>query len=887
MNAEFVQVVALLPDRTPPDARARPAFYYAVPDRLAGSLLPGHFVLVPFGKHAGGKERLVSGIVFSTDVGQGANPSYTLKPIEDLLDPQPVVSEAHLRLAQWMADEYVAPLCECVRPFAPPGQTIHSDLEYALVPCADDRQPPLLTAARGQATPDQPVPQLGSLQSRIVAVLGERGPLRAGQLSAALRRKDWQTAARPLVAHGLVTATRVLPLPRTHPKMVRFVELAPAANVDRLGNTEDTIQRRRRALDFLRREGRSMEVEWVYAESGCTAADLKFLEEKGLIRVRLQEVMRDPLGGQEFVLVTPPALTADQAAVWQRIRAGLEQTLPTSLGQPSTASHLVAMTPCRHVTVSSRPPVYLLHGVTGSGKTEIYLRAVDETLRAGKQAIVLVPEISLTPQTVRRFTARFPGRVAVWHSQMSQDEKYDTWRRIRAGAVEVVVGARSALFSPLERLGLIVMDEEHESSYKQDIDSDLPFELPPYHARETALELARLTGSVVIMGSATPSLEAYTRAQRGEFELLALPQRILSLDQRVTDIQAPKTRFTDLPPVQVVDMRQELRAGNRHIFSRLLRAALGDVLKNKQQAILFLNRRGSATFVLCRDCGHVMTCPHCDIPLTYHENAQYALMCHQCNHREPIPDHCPKCGSARIKYFGLGTQRVEKAVNELFPHARVLRWDADTAAVRSAHAIFLQQFIEGQADVMVGTQMIAKGLDLPLVTLVGVVSADTNLHLPDFRAAERTFQLMAQVAGRAGRGPAGGRVIVQTYTPEHYAIQRAAQHDYAGFARQELAFRRQMDYPPFTRLARLIVRHADPRRAQREAGHMAAALLPHLEAVGADERALVGPAPCFLSRLHDEYRWQIILRVPDPAAILRSVSLSQDWRVDIDPVGLL
>jgi primosomal protein N' (replication factor Y) len=860
----IAEIVVLLPTFTPVDARQRPLYHYTIPDHLTGKLSPGHLVLVPFGRHAEVAARLVSGVVFR--LVDHAPPGLNLKPIHDLLDPQPVVSETHLQLATWMADLYLAPLCECVRSFAPPGQAIHSDLEYALVssPGGESKRALFPNSAR----------RLGSLQASIVSLLEQRGPLRTGQLNAALARKNWQSAIKPLIAKRLITARRVFPAPRTRPKLVRFVEWVagvpePGAG---LGRDEAIIQRRQRALDFLRREGRAVEAEWVYAESGCRPSDLTFLEKKGWVRFRFQEMLRDPLTARDFVAADPPALTCDQQAVWDRIQAGLEMAWSAPGG--------------------SGPVAFLLHGVTGSGKTEIYLRAVARTLAAGRQAVVLVPEISLTPQTIRRFAVRFAGRVAAWHSQLSLDEKYDTWRRIRAGEVDVVIGARSALFSPLERLGLIVMDEEHEASYKQDPGGDLPFEMP------------RLSGAAVILGSATPSLESYLRAKRGEFVLLELPRRILSHDQRLEEQQAryhvetryrrlsgaPQARYLDLPPVQIVDMRQELRAGNRHIFSRDLQAALAEVLAGHQQAILLLNRRGSATFVMCRDCGHVMACPRCDLPLTYHESRSAShdpLVCHRCNYQEAVPSHCPACASARIKYFGLGTQRVEKAVAEAFPSARVTRWDADTASSRGVHEIFLQQFIEGASDIMVGTQMIAKGLDLPMVTLVGVISADTGLHLPDFRAAERTFQLLAQVAGRAGRGLLGGRVIVQTYTPQHYAVQRAGRHDYAGFAQQELAFRRQMGYPPFSRLARLLVQHTNPRRAQAEAEEMARALLPHLEAHGLGRSALVGPAPCFLKRIRDLYRWQLVLCAPDPVALLRHLPLPPAWRVDIDPVDLL
>jgi primosomal protein N' (replication factor Y) len=534
-----------------------------------------------------------------------------------------------------------------------------------------------------------------------------------------------------------------------------------------------------------------------------------------------------------------------------------------------------------------------LHGVTGSGKTEIYMRAVDLTLQRGGQAIVLVPEIALTPQTVRRFAARFPGRVAVMHSGLNAGERYDVWRRARSGAVDIVIGARSAIFAPLSRLGLIVIDEEHDASYKQG-------NRPHYHAREAALHSARMHNAHVIMGSATPSLESYVRAERGEFRLLALPRRVLGHMQRVRDQEqrygvaarfeaaGGETYYRDLPPVEIVDLRAELKAGNTHIFSRRLQGALQETLAKGEQAILFLNRRGAATFVSCRDCGHVLKCPRCETPLTYHESAGGKLICHTCNHRERQPDLCPNCGGARIRHFGAGTQKVEDEVRAMFPDARVLRWDRDTTRGRSdQHEEILRRFVDGQADVLVGTQMVTKGLDLPLVTLVGVVSADTALNLPDFRSSERTFQLLAQVAGRAGRGLQGGRAIVQTYRPDHYAIVSAADHDYAAFAEKELAFRREHNYPPLTRLARLIVRDADATRARDEAHRVGDELEALLARSGIGREGLIGPAPCFFARIAGQWRWHIVVRADDPVALLKGFELTPNWRVDVEPVSLL
>jgi primosomal protein N' (replication factor Y) len=590
-----------------------------------------------------------------------------------------------------------------------------------------------------------------------------------------------------------------------------------------------------------------------------------------LISLHTEEYDRPRLEGPE----APPHLTTDQERVWRAIEAGMGEWRK-----------------------EGGPFVGLLHGVTGSGKTEIYLRALEATLAAGQRAIVLVPEISLTAQTVRRFEARFPDRVAVLHSQLSLGQRYAVWDRVRRGEADVVIGPRLALFSPISRLGLVVLDEMHDDSYKQ----AEPIPLPAYDARQVALALGRLTGAAIIMGSATPDLVAYYRASQGVYHLLELPHRIVQAGPAQPRSGKPgfpgrRTATSPLPPVRIVDLRQELRAGNRSIFSRALQDALHRTLAADEQAILFLNRRGAATFILCRDCGHVARCPNCDVPLTLHRQAHLSpaggpggpdeqrLLCHHCRHQEAVPARCPECGGRRIRHFGLGTERVEGAMQQFWPEARLLRWDRDTATGPN-HERFLQAFVDHRADVLIGTQMIAKGLDLPLVTLVGVVSADTALHLPDYRATERTFQLLTQVAGRAGRSYRGGRVIVQTYNPDHYAIQAAADHDYAGFYQQELAFRRQVGYPPFNRLVALRYSDRDPNRCRVQAERLGRWLANEIQRTGlaAD---LIGPAPCFFSRVQGRYRWQIVIRGRDPLPLLRPVALPMGWRVDVDPVNLL
>jgi primosomal protein N' (replication factor Y) len=455
----------------------------------------------------------------------------------------------------------------------------------------------------------------------------------------------------------------------------------------------------------------------------------------------------------------------------------------------------------------------------------------------------------------------------------------------------VLIGPRSALFTPLPAIGLIVLDESHDDSYKE-LQGH-----PRYHARETALAYAQILGATTILGSATPDVVTTYRAERGKLTRLSLPKRILGHQQKVQDQAARlgiRSRYQaygdaqaatiDLPPVRIIDMRQELMAGNRSLLSRALQQALEKTLAMNQQAILLLNRRGSASYVFCRDCGHALTCTNCDNPLTYH-SARERLVCHHCNNTRQLPERCPQCNSARIKHFGAGTQRLQETIEAQFPGARTLRWDRDATRAKGAHDVILSHFIARRADVLIGTQMVAKGLDLPLVTLVGVVSADLGLNLPDYTAPERSFQLLTQVAGRAGRSLLGGLVILQTYQPDHYAIQAAAGHDYEAFYRQEIRLRRELGYPPFTRLARLVYRHHQQAAAERETRRLATEIQARIRSL-ALQAELIGPAPCFYRRLNRQHRWQIVIRATDPTPLIPD-DLPRGWTIDVDPVSLL
>jgi primosomal protein N' (replication factor Y) (superfamily II helicase) len=926
------------------------AFTYAVPDRLAGRLKPGHLAWVPF------RGRRLQAVVLKLD---DVPPDFDTHEIISLVWAQPLLTPAQIALAYWISDTYLAPLIESLRLMlpvglsqrgrtvlvrthepAPPdltatqaallGRIAQSEGEWAevseglrgvtqkadLLPLLarelvtqevafpsppprpkTDRQVRLLADAEAIA---RALPTLGRASKQAETLLWLAGEQIADQQTSKPAIHNTQSVilsdlcaavgctagpVKALAERGWVSLT--LRASRKEPAMVSLL-LSPEAVVDAVVELRGA-QKHRAVLEALQQHEGPAWIGWVYAETGASLDTLRDLEAAGLVTVAEEMIWRDPLAGREFVLDQQPSLTEDQERVWEVVAQRIGEA-----ESGKSANQQISEFANSRIRESAGPQsAILLHGVTGSGKTEIYLRAIGETLRRGRQAVVLVPEIALTPQTIRRFAARFPGKVTVWHSELGDGERFDVWRRVRTNhpAAQVVVGSRSALFLPFSDLGLMVIDEEHEPSYKQE-------RTPRYHARAVALEMNRLCSAPVLLGSATPALETYFAARQGEIELLTLAKRVLghrdegrkTKDERVDHPSSLLGRLveetTELPEVRVVDMRQELRAGNRSIFSRPLSSGLRHILAAGQQAILYLNRRGAATFVMCRDCGHVEACPKCATPLTYH-SAGETLLCHHCNRRYPVPTLCPDCQSKRIRFFGAGTENVEEAVKSEFPEARTLRWDRDVTGAKGSHEAILAKFVAHEADVLIGTQMIAKGLDLPLVTLVGVIAADVGLFLPDFRAGERTFQLLTQVAGRAGRSALGGQVIVQTYHPDHYAVVTASHHDYESFYRQEIAFRREQGYPPVRRLARLVYYHTKRAQAQAEATRLADLLWAEIARLELPDTDLLGPAPCFFSMQRGAYRWQVIVRSPDPAALLRRVPAPLGWRMDIDPVDLL
>ncbi len=654
------------------------------------------------------------------------------------------------------------------------------------------------------------------------------------------------------------------------------------------GEFPELTQRQREVWNILE-EWRELPLQELLKLAETTAETVRRLEDKGLLVIRNEISERDPYA--EDVILPTESLTLNEeqrvalAAVVEALN-GLEQGRTDAAAAASTAAAVVEKSSGDAGGVSATPkgsasgaPVFLLHGVTGSGKTEVYLQALAHALAQGRGAIVLVPEISLTPQTVERFKARFnhgPSRtlVAVLHSHLSAGERHDEWQKIRQGRARIVIGARSAVFAPVERLGLIVVDEEHESSYKQ-------AEAPRYHARDVAVVRAGREGAVVVLGSATPSMESYHHARSGKYRMLELKLRADN---------------AKMPIVRVVDMRTEARKQKGPpVFSHPLHEAILQRLERKEQVMLFLNRRGYSTSLQCPLCGYVAGCPNCSVALTYHRQRQ-KLCCHVCGHEEAAPKQCPdeKCRNPGIRYSGLGTERLEESLVKQFPHARLARMDSDTLKKKSDYRRVLTDFRTGKVDILIGTQMIAKGLHFPNVTLVGIIYADLGLHLPDFRAGERTFQLLTQVAGRAGRGDIEGEVFVQAFTPFHPAIQYARRHDYIGFYEQEIEFREALKYPPFARVALVTLRGRNEEKVQFMADHVRKELEKFMGTIR--DLIVAGPGPAPLAKAESFYRYQIMLRT---RAMSRLASLLDPWAsqlelpddirltLDVDPVDLM
>ena len=760
-------------------------FTYAVD---GDTLRTGTRVLVPFQR----QERV--GFV----VGHGGEEGVKrIRTVLSVMDPEPSVSESQLRLARWMADYYVTSLGLTLKTMLP---SVLSDTSRDVVTLHD--------GPRGKLSPRE---------ARLVEALtpGAAQSLRA--IKRSLRMGSIWPEIRNLAAAGVVSVETLPPRPPPV-KTERVVRVARW--IDDIEDLNVLVGRARRQADAyqaLAGSGGTVELAHLTGQAGFSRGVIRGLEEKGLALVEDREVERDPFAG-----------------------------IPTGEDQahtPTDRQNDVIRTLTSAFDAGPSEP-FLLHGVTGSGKTLVYIELLKHVLAQGRGAIVLVPEISLTPQTVARFRARFGDQVAVLHSALSDGERFDAWRQLRSGRRRIAVGARSALFAPVSDLGVIVVDEEHDGSYKQS-------ESPRYQARDMAVVRSAQEGALCVLGSATPALESWHNVERGKFRLVSLPDRVGG---------------GTLPPVRLIDLREARKQSNEKsgarseaglVLTAPLVEAMRDRLRRGEQTILLLNRRGYSSFVQCRECGDVEICPACSISLTYHRGKS-RLVCHHCRHEQRAPERCPRCGSRDLSFRGLGTEQVERVVAETFPEARLARMDVDTTSGKWSHHEILGRVERGEVDILLGTQMIAKGLDFPSVTLVGVVNADVGMHLPDFRATERTFQLLSQVAGRAGRGELGGDVLIQTALPEHYAIQAALAHDYVAFANRELNERKHPAYPPMVRLVNVIVSSPIPEDAAGNA--QAAARWVRAHVVSGVSVDLIGPAPSPIERLHGRWRWHFLLR---------------------------
>ncbi len=787
-------------------------FTYSLPDTLRHRVRPGSRILAPFGT------RKLTGVILRC---HDDRPEVATRDALRLIDSEPVLDAELLALGRWIAAYYCAPLGEVLRGMLPLASEIRQGKVWSLTDSGRDASRQLLL----DSSPDDPAAQ-------ILRML-EKRPLSAAYLARSLPLAD--KIVRSLERKGFIAAEQVQTErdPLRAPSVRLRVELAPGAPERKLNKPERELRA------FLELHPGSHNLKDLETTVKNSSAAARSLARKGLVLLR-----PEPMAAAAGPVRVPHRLNPAQAAAFEQIRSAIQV---------------------------HRFQTFLLHGITGSGKTEVYLNSIDAVLAEGRSALLLVPEIALTPAMAGQFFSRFGDRVAILHSAFTDVERSEQWRRIRRGAASVVVGTRSGVFAPVRNLGLIVVDEEHDGSYKQE-------ETPRYNGRDVAIVRAQAAGACVVLGSATPSLESRYNAERGKYTLLELPGRI---------------EARPLPTVELVDMRQEfLETRKQSTFSRKLLDALAQRLENGEQTIVLLNRRGFSSFVACRACGERVQCINCSLTLTYHKRDR-RLLCHYCGYAEKVPSVCPKCASEHIYFLGVGSEKVEEELHQAFPTARIARLDRDTVTGKRQYETILQDFREGNYDVLVGTQMIAKGHDIPNVTLVGVVSADVGLGMPDFRAAERTFQLLTQVAGRAGRGSLPGIVLVQTINPDHYAVRLSAAQDYQAFYEKELNFRRMMHYPPFSAMANVLVRSEKKEMALRMSTDLGSLFLPPPEKL-----RVMGPAEAPVPRLKNEYRYQFLIKSAGRKALnellqrIRTFAQERKWGatalvIDVDPLSLM
>ncbi len=786
-------------------------FDYIVPDKLETVIERGSRVHVPFGN------RKVQG--FITNIKEKSDLDMSkLKAIISIIDVEPVITDELLQLSKWMTQKTLCYEIDALQVMLPAALRASYKKEIRLV--------------EHDGIDIETLALFGSKESISYEIFEKAGMLK--QMKKYLEQGKFQLDTVIKQQGKVKTITKY--------RMVQDEELV----LSQLNTLPKNAIKQKELIEWLLLKKQPSYTMLELKDSTQTNNHtVKALIDKGILETKNKEIYRE-INSLEY---------NDQD---HRFKLTDEQQ--------------EALSKINNAQDNNEHTTFLLHGITGSGKTEIYLNAIEKSINEGKQAIMLVPEISLTPQMTRRFKLRFDDQVAVMHSGLSVGEKFDEWRKIWRGEVKVVVGARSAIFAPFKNLGLIILDEEHESTYKQE-------DTPRYHARDVAIWRSNFHQCPVILGSATPSLESYARASKGVYSLLTLQMR---------------AKEQPLPVVNIVDMRAELKNGNRSMFSVDLADAVREKLERKEQIVLFLNKRGFSSFVLCRDCGTVVECDNCDISLTYHREGEQ-LKCHYCGHEEPVPKQCPECQSEHIRFFGTGTQKVEEEITKLFPYARVLRMDVDTTRTKGSHERILKQFGDGEADILLGTQMIAKGLDFPNITLVGVLNADTTLHLADFRAAEKTFQLMTQVSGRAGRHDKEGQVYIQTYTPEHYAIEYSKSQLYEPFYHKEMLVRKQFEYPPFYYLTLVQVTHENVMLASEYAKLATDWLRENLSST----TMVIGPTSSAISKIQNRYRYQCLIKYKkEPILVEKLQQLIKIYRtewikkgiiltIDLDPSTIL
>jgi primosomal protein N' (replication factor Y) len=803
-------------------------FIYRLPAALQANAQPGSRISVPFGR------KVVTGYIVALHTEPRSVTSLkeeNIKDAREILDTSPLVTAEILELTRWVSEYYLSPWGEVLKAALPPG--VSPRVKQVLS----------LTEA-GRAELDHAAADSESARKRLLEVINEVGAIAMASAAGKLKHDEVVKVARALAREGLIYIEQQSGSDSVRAKFERHVRLCPAPSTGDLDEAKFTGPQQR-VIDSLKNE-ESLPFPELLARAQVGPSPVMTLAKRKLVEIFEQQLRRDPLSNSPAEALIDYVLTEDQEKVIAEIN--------------------------RALIVHAYSP-FLLHGVTGSGKTEVYIRAMRVALRLGRSALMLVPEIALTPVFSRRLRIHFGEQVAIFHSSLSKGERFDEWTRVRSGTARIVIGTRSAVFAPIQNLGLVIVDEEHESSYRQQ-------DSPHYNARDTAIVRAQKQAAVVILGSATPSLESFHNACTGKYRYLQLPNRLGG---------------RPLALAEIIDMRAAFARQQRPaIFSDELLRAIDDTYRRGEQAIILLNRRGYSSFVLCRSCGESIQCPNCDVTLTYHRSER-VMICHYCNHREPAPVKCPSCRGKYIYYVGEGTQQIEDKLRTLFPAIRIARIDHDTTARRHAFEKCLLDFSDGKIDMLVGTQILAKGHDFPNVTLVGVVSVDAGLALPDFRAAERTFQLLTQVAGRAGRGDLAGKVLIQTYHPYHYALRHASGQDYTGFYEEEIRHRQNHSYPPFVALASLLVHGPKLEQVRTDALQ----LRKELDAANRDRIVRVlGPAPAALARLKNEFRMQLLIKgrkrqqlrdVIDGA--LKSVASNgvnlRSVNVEIDPVSIM